>query len=109
MTSEPGQTTASHIQAANIAGEAGAQLILKLHDLYGWGIFRSLFDYTRKHKVRDWTVYAEPLRTAIVVWFLSYAAGTSLLDSFNAAIRATSGQTVPLATYQQAQASFPLP
>jgi hypothetical protein len=63
----------------------------------------------QKQGIADLTAYSEPLRTAIICWFLSYSCGTSLLSQFNAAVYADSGLTIPSSVYQQAQAMFPTP
>jgi len=79
-------------------------------------VYQRLFSYVRINGIRDWTVHPEPLRTAIVVWFLSFGANLTtlstdelLLNEFNSALQSISGLQVPPLAYTQAQSLFPRP
>jgi hypothetical protein len=109
-----GTKDVSDAQRQRFQSDPGVLLMLSLQSTYGWKVFQRLFAYTQSEKITNWGAYAEPLRTAIIIWFLSKGAGlkasnTTLLTQFNTATQAISGQTVPLATYQQAQSMFPNP
>lgn len=107
ITGEIGYQSVSSLQASRFASDAGVQLFLNIQAHHGWRVFQSLFATTKKLNITEWSVHPEPMRTAILAWFLSFPVGTSLLTQFNSATQAISGQTVPLSTYQQAQAMFP--
>ena len=109
-----GTKNVSGAQASRFTTDPGVQLFLNIQSQYGWKVFQKLFAYTIDQGIKNWGTYTEPLRTAILIWFLSKAAGlktsnTTLLTQFNAVTTAISGQTVPLVTYQQAQTMFPNP
>ena len=109
ITEELGLTAVSSGQVQNVGSDPGVQLILSLQKTYGWKVFQDLFSYIQKQIISDLAAYSEPLRTAIICWFLSYSCGTDLLPQFNSAVYAKSGLTIPQAAYQQAQSLFPNP
>ena len=47
------------------------QLLYGIQKTYGWIAYQSLIESVVEAKISDWSVYDEPLRTAILVWFLS--------------------------------------
>ena len=108
VTGEIGLTAVSQLQASRFTTDAGVQLFQNIQQTYGWPVYQKLFALTRANNITNWGIYAEPLRTAIICWFMSFAADTSLLAQFNVAIQAYSGQTIPATTFAQAQTMFPL-
>lgn len=98
---------AARLQAENPSGYVGVQLFLNIKATYGWAAFQKFFALVRSNGITDWTVYAEPLRTAILAWLFTKTTGVDQLANFNTATYPDSGQTVPLTAYQQAQALFP--
>lgn len=108
ITNEVGLATISQLQATRMAGDARVTLLLSLQQKYGWKIYQVLFSLTKQYGITDWGVYAEPLRTAITVLFLSAGAfqssgnHTNLLSAFQGA-----GVNVPNSAYTQAQQLFP--
>ena len=126
ILNEVGQTALASAQLANLVDkDAGATLIYNLYNTYGWTLFRDVltdlsnyagtngkFNFGGNEGCPTATSlgYAEPLRSAILVWFFSASAGISLLNQFNAAIAQVStplGQSIPASAYDQARTMFP--
>jgi hypothetical protein len=107
-----GRSDLSQIQLGRMSSDPAVTLLLSLQKFYGWSLYQTLFKEAVDSGITDWRKYDEPLRTAIVVWFLSYGAGqktgTGLLPQFNDMLQQVSGQTIPLNVYANAQAMFPL-
>lgn len=116
VSREIGRRDVSAAQLSRMGGDPGVRLFLDVQQQYGWGVFQRLFEFARNNGIRDWAAYSEPLRTAIIVWFLSYGANLTtfstqhvLLERFNSSLRKISGIEVPPSIYTQAQALFPRP
>ncbi|MDA4123674.1 MAG: hypothetical protein OK456_10895 [Thaumarchaeota archaeon] len=116
VSGEIGRKDVSAAQLSRMGGDPGVRLFLDVQRRYGWGVYQKLFSYVRTNGIRDWGAYPEPLRTAILVWFLSFGANLTtlstdelLLDEFNSALRSISGRQVPPSVYTQAQSLFPRP
>jgi hypothetical protein len=116
VSREIGRKDVSAAQLSRMGQDPGVKLFLDIQRQYGWGVYQRLFEYVRINGIRDWNVYPEPLRTAILIWFLSYAANLTtfstqqvLLGLFNSSLRSLSGREVPASTYTQAQGLFPRP
>ena len=91
--------------------DPAVMLLLSLQKFYGWSLYQSLFRQATDNGIDDRRKYDEPLRSAILVWFLSagagQAAGTGLLPQFNDMFQKLSGQTIPSDVYASAQSMFP--
>ena len=116
ISGELGRKDLSAAQLSRMGGDPGVSIFLDIQRRYGWSAYQNLFSYVRANGIRDWGAYPEPVRTGILVWFLSYAANLTtfstqevLLDQFNAALRLISGREVPHSVYTQAQSMFPRP
>jgi hypothetical protein len=116
VSGEIGRKDLSAAQSSRMGQDPGVRLFLDIQRQYGWGVYQRLFEYVRINGIRDWNAYPEPLRTAILIWFLSYAANLTtfstqqvLLGLFNSCLRSISGREVPASTYTQAQGLFPRP
>jgi hypothetical protein len=116
VSSEIGRKDVSAAQLSRMEGDPGVRLFLDIQRRYGWGVYQRLFSYVGINGIRDWGAYSEPLRTAILVWFLSFGANLTtlstdelLLDEFNSALRSISGREIPSSVYTQAQSLFPRP
>ncbi len=107
VTEELGYSQVSAAQASRMTSDAGVELFLNIQKTYGWSAFQKVFALTYYYGITNWGAYTEPLRTAILAWFFTQATGVDQLNAFNTAVSADSGQTIPLATYQQAQSMFP--
>lgn len=108
---EIGRSDLSKIQQGRMSSDTGVMLLLSLQKFYGWSLYQYLFSEVVYSGVTDWRKYDEPLRSAILVWFLSrgagQAAGTGLLPEFNDMFQRLSGQTIPQSVYATAQSMFP--
>jgi hypothetical protein len=116
VSSEIGRKDVSAAQLSRMEADPGVRLFLGIQQRYGWGLYRKLFSYVVMNEIRDWSVYSEPLRSAILIWFLSYGANLTttstdelLLKEFNSALQSISGHLVPSSAYARAQALFPRP
>jgi hypothetical protein len=112
MLGEVGRSDLGQIQQGRMASDPAVMLLLSLQKFYGWALYQKLFRQAIDSGINDWRKYDEPLRSAIVVWFLSHGAGqatgTGLLSQFNEMFQKLSGQTIPISVYAQAQSMFPL-
>jgi len=113
---EVGRKDVSAAQLSRMGGDPGVRLFLDIQRRYGWGVYQKLFSYVKINGIGDWSAHPEPLRTAIVVWFLSFGANLTtlstdelLLNEFNSALQSISGLQVPPLAYTQAQSLFPRP
>jgi hypothetical protein len=108
---ETGREDVSNAQLLRMTSDPGVRLFLSIQVTYGWAPYQRLFQWTKLNKITDWHAYAEPLRTALLVWFLAcatpHAGQTSLLDQFNSALQRISGRQVVASDYSRAQALFP--
>jgi len=116
VSGELGKKLISGAQMSRMRQDAGVMLFLDIHSRFGWRVYQSLFSYVNANGITDWSVYPEPLRTAILIWFLSHGANLTtfstqqvLLDQFNSALRAISRLEVPADAYTEAQRRFPRP
>jgi hypothetical protein len=116
VSNEIGRKDVSAAQRSRMEADPGVRLFLGIQQRYGWGLYRKLFSYVTVNEIRDWGAYSEPLRSAILIWFLSYGANLTtmstdelLLKEFNSALQSISGQLVPSSAYTRAQALFPRP
>jgi hypothetical protein len=113
MLGEVGRSDLSRIQQGRMSSDPGVTLLLSLQKSYGWPLYQSLFKLAADNGVSDWRSYQEPLRSAILVWFLSSAAGqtigTGLLPQFNDMFQKLSGQVIPPDVYAKARSMFPQP
>lgn len=116
VASECGRREIGDAQETRMAGDPGVQLFRSILRTYGdWTPYRRLFRWTVANDIKDWRVYPEPIRTAILVWFLDCASsrappeGETLLVQFNNVIQALSGQKITPAAYARAKALFPSP
>jgi hypothetical protein len=115
-SNEIGRKDVSAAQLSRMEADPGVRLFLGIQQRYGWGLYQKLFSYVMMNEIRDWNVYPEPLRSAILIWFLSYGANLTttstdelLLKEFNSALQSISGQLVPSSAYARAQTLFPRP
>jgi len=115
-SNEIGRKDVSAAQLSRMEADPGVRLFLGIQQRYGWGLYQKLFSYVMMNEIRDWSVYSEPLRSAILIWFLSYGANLTttstdelLLKEFNSALQSISGQVVPSSAYARARALFPRP
>ena len=115
VAGETGRGDVSSAQRQRMSSDPGGDLFLWVQQTYGWAPFQRLFRWTRVNGITDWHRYKEPsLRTAILVWFLTYATrevggGPLLLERFNSALERISGLQVSASDYSRAQALFPNP
>ena len=109
---EIGRRDLSQIQQGRMTSDPAVMLLLSLQKFYGWSLYQKMFNYANDNGLNDWLKYDEPLRSAILIWFLSNGSGqtdgTGLLSQFNSMFQAYSGQTIPSSVYAQAQSMFPL-
>jgi len=99
---ELGMTAASQYQASRMASDPAVQALLQIQQQYGWGAYQGLFSLTRSNGITSWSVYPEPLRSAIIALFISSGAHASVLPILQAG-----GVGVTSAAFAQAQALFP--
>ena len=108
---EAGRSDLSQIQRGRMTSDPAVMLLLSLQESHGWSLYQSLFRQATDSGIDDWRKYDEPLRSAILVWFLSSGAGktagTGLLPRFNDMFQKLSGKTIPSDAYATAQSMFP--
>jgi hypothetical protein len=113
MLGQVGRGDLSQIQQGRLSSDPGVMLLLSLQRSYGWPLYQTLFRQAADGGISDWRRYDEPLRSAILVWFLSsgagYKTGMGLLPQFNDMLQRLSGQTIPPDVYATAQSMFPRP
>ena len=108
VTGELGYKKVSDAQSSRLAHDQGVQLLLDLQARHGWQIYQELFRHTKAEGIEDWRAFPEPVRSSMIVWFLSFAAGEDLLPRFNRVIGSISGSQIPLAAYRDVQRSIDL-
>lgn len=108
---EIGRSDLSRIQHGRMSSDPAVMLLLSLQKFYGWSLYQSLFRQATDNGIGDWRKYDEPLRSAILVWFMSsgagQTAGAGLLPQFNEVFQKLSGQTIPPDVYASARSMFP--
>jgi hypothetical protein len=84
VTRELGLNDVSQIQAQRMLSDASVKMLYDLQQRFGWRIYQGLFSLIRQYHV-NLATYREPMKTAIIVLFLSSSAGTLLLSLFRQA------------------------
>ena len=111
ILAEIGRSDLSQIQQGRMNSDPAVMLLLSLQKFYGWSVYQNLFRLAADNGISDWRKNDEPLRSAILVWFLSrgagQTAGAGLLPQFNDMFQKLSGQTIPQDVYASARAMFP--
>jgi hypothetical protein len=96
------QTTASSIQKQAQINNPGVSALYKIEQEFGWAPYRKSFSLVRIY-ITNWAVYQEPLRSAILVYFLAVSGvGTELWNNL-----VSDGISIPYASILQAQSLFP--
>jgi hypothetical protein len=100
---EIGYNRSARSQKDRVINDPTVLLFYRIQQEFGWTAFQGLFTLVRRHGIRDWHAFGEPLRTAITILFLSRAAGKDLLPEFQGA-----GIAISRESYSQAESIFPL-